>query len=163
MKPVDIEQRVKRARELFTAGYNCSQSVFMAFSDLFEVEPQLAATLSAPLGGGMGRLREVCGAVSGMALTAGMLRPAYDPADLAAKGANYALVQQFAEAFRAEHGAIVCRELLGLSVRKEGPTPEARTATYYRKRPCVELVASAARIVAEYINAQCTIHNSQLS
>ncbi len=159
MKPIDIEQRVARARELFTSGYNCTQSVFLAFSDLFEVEPRLAATLSAPLGGGMGRLREVCGAVSGMALTAGFLRPAFDPADRTAKAENYALVQQFAEAFRAEHGAIVCRELLGLSVPKEAPTPEPRTAEYYRKRPCVELVASAARIVAQYIHSQGTLPN----
>ncbi len=148
---IDLESRVKRARELFSSGYNCSQSVFMAYADLFEMEPRMAATLSAPLGGGMGRLREVCGAVSGMALLAGQLIPAYDPSDRQAKAENYALVQHFAERFREENGAIVCRELLGLSVQKEDPTPAERTAEYYRKRPCVEYVATAARIVGEWL------------
>ncbi len=78
---IDIEKRVQQARELFVKGYNCSQSVFMAYSDLFDVEPRLAATISGPLGGGMGRLREVCGAVSGMSLIAGIQRPIVDPAD----------------------------------------------------------------------------------
>lgn len=151
---IDVEARVKQARELFTSGYNCSQSLFMAYADLFELEPRLAATLSAPLGGGMGRLREVCGAVSGMALVAGFAIPAADPTDRDAKAANYTLVQHFAEAFRRENGAIVCRELLGLSVQKEEPTPAERTAEYYRKRPCVEYVASAARIVGEWLKAR---------
>jgi C_GCAxxG_C_C family probable redox protein len=151
---IDVEARVKQARELFTSGYNCSQSLFMAYADLFELEPRLAATLSAPLGGGMGRLREVCGAVSGMALVAGFAIPAVDPTDRDAKAANYALVQHFAEAFRRENGAIVCRELLGLSVQKEEPTPAERTTEYYRKRPCVEYVASAARIVGEWLKAR---------
>lgn len=148
---IDLESRVKRARELFSSGYNCSQSVFMAYADLFEIEPRMAATLSAPLGGGMGRLREVCGAVSGMALLAGQLIPVYDPSDRQAKAENYALVQHFAERFREENGAIVCRELLGLSLQKEDPTPAERTAEYYRKRPCVEYVATAARIVGEWL------------
>ncbi len=152
MKPIDLEARVARARELFTQGYNCTQSLFLAYSDLFDLDPTLAATLSAPLGGGMGRLREVCGAVSGMSLVAGLLCPAHDPADRESKAANYALVQHFAEEFRREHGAIVCRELLGLTVRKEEPQPAERTPEYYRKRPCVELVASAARIVGTYIS-----------
>lgn len=151
---IDLQERKKRARELFTSGYNCAQSVFLAYVDLFGVDRTLAATLSAPLGGGMGRLREVCGAVSGMSLLAGLIVPAADPADREAKAENYALVQRFAEQFRCENGAIVCRELLGLSVRKEDPMPEARTAEYYRKRPCVEYVASAARIVGEWLQTQ---------
>lgn len=151
---IDLQEREKRARELFTSGYNCAQSVFLAYVDLFGVDRTLAATLSAPLGGGMGRLREVCGAVSGMSLLAGLIVPAADPTDREAKAGNYALVQRFAEQFRRENGAIVCRELLGLSVKKEDPTPEARTAEYYRKRPCVEYVASAARIVGEWLQKQ---------
>ncbi len=150
---IDIEKRVQRARELFLEGYNCSQSVFLAYSDLFGLEPRLAATLSGPLGGGMGRLREVCGAVSGMSLIAGFARPFIDPADRSSKAANYALVQELAERFRSENGAIVCRELLGLTQKKDNPTPAERTAEYYRKRPCVELVASAARIVGEKLGA----------
>lgn len=152
MEKVDVEVRVKRARDLFTQGYNCTQAVFLAYHDLFKVETELAATLSAPLGGGMGRLREVCGAVSGMALAAGFLQPANNPSDRAAKAANYALVQQFAEEFRQENGAIVCRELLGLTQQKDTPTPSERTEEYYRKRPCVEYVATAARIIGEEIN-----------
>lgn len=152
---IDLQERVQRARELFTSGYNCTQSVFLAYSDLFDLDPRFAATISAPLGGGMGRLREVCGAVSGMTLLAGLLAPAYDPKDQAAKAANYALVQRFAERFREENGAIVCRELLGLVQRKDEPTPSPRTAEYYKKRPCAEYVATAARIVGEYLVGLC--------
>ena len=135
-----LEERVEKACDLFRQGYNCSQSVFLAYNDL--------------LGGGMGRLREVCGAVSGMSLIAGFLAPCPDPAVRQAKAATYALVQEFAERFRAENGAIVCRELLGLACRKEEPVPAERTAEYYKKRPCVELVACAARIVGEYLQRQ---------
>lgn len=99
----------------------------------------------------MGRLREVCGAVSGMSLIAGFLAPCPDPTVRESKAATYALVQSFAERFRAENGSIVCRELLGLTCRKEEPVPAERTADYYRKRPCVELVACAARIVGEHL------------
>ena len=157
-----LEERVEKARDLFRQGYNCSQSVFLAYNDLLGVESTLAATISGPLGGGMGRLREVCGAVSGMSLIAGFLAPCPDPAARQAKAATYALVQEFAERFRAENGAIVCRELLGLACRellglacrKEEPVPAERTAEYYKKRPCVELVACAARIVGEYLQRQ---------
>lgn len=148
---INLQEREQRARQLFQSGYNCAQSVFLAYSDYFGVEESLAATLSAPLGGGMGRLREVCGAVSGMLLLAGLIAPAADPTDREAKVRNYALVQHFAEQFRAENGAIVCRELLGLTQRKDEPIPEERTAEYYRKRPCVEYVAAAARIVGRYL------------
>ena len=116
-----LEERVEKACDLFRQGYNCSQSVFLAYNDLLGVESTLAATISGPLGGGMGRLREVCGAVSGMSLIAGFLAPCPDPAVRQAKAATYALVQEFAERFRAENGAIVCRELLGLACRKEEP------------------------------------------
>ena len=130
-----LEERVEKARDLFRQGYNCSQSVFLAYNDLLGVESTLAATISGPLGGGMGRLREVCGAVSGMSLIAGFLAPCPDPAVRQAKAATYALVQEFAERFRAENGAIVCRELLGLACRKEEPVPAERTAEYYKKAP----------------------------
>lgn len=149
IKNIDIEARVKRARELFLSGYNCAQSVFMAYSDLYGMDEEFAATVSASFGGGMGRLREVCGAVSGMSLLASFISPAADPTQRAARSANYALVQEFAEAFRAENGAIVCRELLGLSQQKDEPMPSERNAEYYRKRPCVEYVACAARVVGE--------------
>ena len=145
-----LEERVEKARDLFRQGYNCSQSVFLAYNDLLGVESTLAATISGPLGGGMGRLREVCGAVSGMSLIAGFLAPCPDPAARQAKAATYALVQEFAERFRAENGAIVCRELLGLgAAQADRPVSEARTPEYYRKRPCAELVAFAAGLLEE--------------
>lgn len=115
-----LEERVEKARDLFRQGYNCSQSVFLAYNDLLGVESTLAATISGPLGGGMGRLREVCGAVSGMSLIAGFLAPCPDPAVRQAKAATYALVQEFAERFRAENGAIVCRETAGARLPQGG-------------------------------------------
>ena len=148
---INVEERVEHARELFRQGYNCAQAVFVTYSDVVSLDPQMAATITGPLGAGMGRLREVCGTVSGMSLIAGFLSPCADPSDRKAKGETYALVQRFAEAFRTENGSIVCRELLGLACRKEDPMPAERTAEYYRKRPCVELVACAARIVGEYL------------
>lgn len=150
---IDIEERVQRSRDLFREGYNCSQSVLLAYCDLFGLDPTLAATLSAPLGGGLSRLREVCGAVSGMAMVAGLIRPYNDPSVRSAKGETYALVQELAERFRSENGAIVCRELLGLTRPKDDPTPSERTEAYYRKRPCPELIACAARIVGEKLRS----------
>ena len=149
---VNIDERVALARELFTSGYNCAQSVFIAYRDLANMDEQTAATISAPFGGGMGRLREVCGAVSGMTMCAGYIAPNAQPNDNVNKKLCYSMVQEFAEKFRQENGAIVCRELLGLSQQKDNPTPSERTAEYYRKRPCVEYVATAARIVGEKIN-----------
>lgn len=148
---IEIEERVARARNFFTAGYNCAQAVALAYEDITELDTQTLARLTVSFGGGMSRLREVCGAVSGMAFIAGVLVPADNPLDLAAKRENYALMQSFAEKFRTENGSIVCRELLGLTQCKDEPTPSERTAEYYRKRPCVEYVATAARIVGEYI------------
>ena len=110
--------------------------------------------LAAPFGGGMGRMREVCGTVSGMTLLAGAIKPAVNPQNLEERKDNYALVQYFAEQFRAENGDIVCRRLLGLepmAERAETPMPSERTAEYYKKRPCVEYVGCAARIVGEYL------------
>jgi C_GCAxxG_C_C family probable redox protein len=153
MSKMDIEQRAARAKELFLSGYNCCQSVVLAFEDITKLEPELAATISAPFGGGMGRLREVCGAVSGMTMVAGFISPCPTNSDAVAKKENYALVQQFAEAFREQNGAIVCRTLLGLDHTKDNPTPSPRTAEYYKKRPCAELVADAARIVAQHLAA----------
>lgn len=150
---VNIEERVAYARDLFTSGYNCAQAVFIAYRDLAGIDEQTAATFSAPFGGGMGRLREVCGAVSGMTMCAGYIAPNSQPNDIVNKKLCYATVQELAENFRQENGSIVCRELLGLTQRKDDPTPSARTAEYYSKRPCVEYVAIAARIVGEKINA----------
>ncbi len=149
---VNVEERSVAARNYFTQGYNCAQSVVLAYSDIMGVDSQTLATLSAPFGGGMGRLREVCGAVSGMVMIAGVLAPAYDPSQKSAKSENYKLVQSLAEEFRTQNRSIVCRELLGLTQMKDEPTPSERTPEYYKKRPCADLVAMAAEIVGHEIN-----------
>ena len=154
MKRVDVEERVSRAKELFRSGYNCSQSVALAYADFTSLSEESIATVAASFGGGMGRLREVCGAVSGMSLLASFIEPSPANDDAEAKRRNYALVQHFAEAFRQQNGAIVCRTLLGLDVQSQEPTPSPRTEEYYRKRPCAELVGDAARIVGEYLNSK---------
>lgn len=147
MKSIDVRARAERAGQYFKEGYNCAQSVFMAYADVFDMEAGMAARFASSFGGGMGRLREVCGTCSGMFMVASMAIPADDPTDKAAKAANYALVQELAEDFRRENGSIICRELLGLDHKQDCPTPSERTAEYYRKRPCGELVMLAAEIV----------------
>ena len=153
MVKVDATQRASKAKEYFLEGYNCAQSVVLAYADVINLDPKLAATISAPFGGGMGRLREVCGAVSGMTMVAGMLYPNSEPNDTPNKKATYAAVQDLAEKFRQENGFIVCRELLGLTTTKDEPTPSERTQEYYKRRPCAEYVEIAARIVGEKINS----------
>lgn len=150
---VDIEQRTKQARELFLGGYNCAQAVFMTYRDVAAMSEEAAATVAAPFGGGMGRLREVCGAVSGMTMVAGFLAPNSQPNDNENKKKLYAMVQALAEEFRLENGSIVCRELLGLTQQKDDPTPSPRTGEYYKRRPCADYVEIAARIVGEKINS----------
>ena len=154
---IDVDERVERACGYFKSGYNCAQAVVMAFDDVMEQSPEMLARIAAPFGGGIGRMREVCGTVSGMAFVAGAIAPSSDPKNLEERKNNYALVQHFAEEFRRENGDIVCRRLLGLEPieeRKETPMPSERTAEYYRKRPCSEYVGCAARIVAEYLNSK---------
>lgn len=155
---IDIEKRVTRAVGYFKSGYNCAQAVVMAYDDIMDLSVEALAKIAAPFGGGMGRMREVCGTVSGMTFIAGAILPAINPQNLEERKANYALVQHFAERFRQENGDIVCRRLLGLepmAERSETPMPSQRTEEYYRKRPCAEYVASAARIVAEYLAERC--------
>ncbi len=145
------EERALRAKEYFNKGYNCAQSVALAYADITSLDEAMVAKITASFGGGMGRLREVCGAVSGMAFVASFISPCPTAEDAEAKKANYALVQHFAERFREQNGAIVCRQLLGLDRPKDEPTPSPRTAEYYRKRPCAEYVYDAALIVGEYL------------
>ena len=139
------------ARALFLQGYNCSQAVLCAFGDLTGLDIDAAARMASSFGGGLSRLREVCGTVSGAALVLGLLRGYSDPKDFGAKKAHYALVQDFAARFRAQNRAIVCRELLRDVDATPGGVPEARTAEYYKKRPCPNLVYSAARILDEML------------
>lgn len=143
--------RREKAMALFEEGYNCAQSVFLAFADLHGMDEKMAAALSSSFGGGMGRLREVCGAVSGMFMTIGLLYGYDDPKATTEKSDLYARVQALAADFEKENDSIVCRDLLGLTVKKEAPTPQARTTEYYQKRPCKELVGDAAELLERYI------------
>lgn len=141
----------EKARELFKQGYNCSQAVFCAFAEELGIDFETAAKLSSSFGGGMGRLREVCGAVSGMFMVAGLKYGNTSPTDNETKKEHYARIQELAKRFRDQNGSIVCRELLGLNHKSDNPTPEKRTEEYYKKRPCDELVAMAADIIEKYI------------
>lgn len=134
------------AEQYFKDGYNCSQSVLLAFSDLTGLERETAAMLASSFGGGVGRMREVCGAVSGAAMVLGLLKGYSDPKAAEEKRAHYHLVQEFARRFRQENGSIICRELLNGAGGSGGSDPEPRTAEYYKKRPCPKLVNCAAQI-----------------
>lgn len=163
MTTEQIEQRAQRAQELFKQGYNCSQSVFAACADLYGItDESLALRLAASFGGGIGRMRMVCGAASGMFMLAGLQNGSATPHDNDGKMANYAFVQQLAGDFKAKYGSLICAELLGLAPknsslsRGEGqgevsPRPEERTPQYYEKRPCSEMVAEAVRIFLKLI------------
>lgn len=150
-----IEKSVyaQKAMDLFKEGFNCSQSVFLAFKDMYKMDSKIAFMLSSSFGGGMGRLREVCGAVSGMFMVAGVLYGYDDPKDYEAKKVHYERIQQLAKEFELRNGSIVCRQLLGLGEGKDTPAPEKRTQEYYKKRPCAELVGIAAAIMEQYIIA----------
>jgi len=142
--------RALRAKAFFEQGYNCAQAVVLAFDDETGFDPKTAAKVASSFGGGMGRLREVCGAVSGMFLALGASCGTDDPDDAEGKKAQYQDIQALAAKYREENGSNICRELLGLSEKTSEPTPERRTNEYYRKRPCGELVACAAQILDEY-------------
>lgn len=144
-------QKGQEAKALFEQGYNCAQSVAGVFAEEMGLPVETVLRLASPFGGGMGRMREVCGAVSGMLLALGMLRGYNDPRNPAEKRELYALVQQLAGHFREKNGSIVCHELLGLDKGPSEPTPEARTETYYKKRPCGELICCSADILADYL------------
>lgn len=142
----------ERAIELFKQGYNCSQAVVGTFCDECGLDFETAIKIASSFGGGMGRLREVCGAVSGMFIVAGMKYGYTDPKDNTIKAEHYKRIQQLAERFKEKNRFIVCRELLGISTHSESYIPEERTKEYYKKRPCSDLVGDAAEIMEEYIN-----------
>ena len=146
---MNSEQRIARAVELFKMGYNCAQSVTAAFADEYGYTEEQALKMSASFGGGIGRMRETCGAACGMFILAGLETGCVDPDDRQGKADNYAFVQKLAGEFREKNGSLICAELLGLRERKpQVPTPEQRTESYYMKRPCVKMVETAARIWA---------------
>ena len=145
--------REEMARAYFAEGYNCSQAVVLAFAEEIGLPPAQLAKAASSFGGGMGRLREVCGAVSGMFLVCGFLMGYDDPQASTEKAAHYARIQALAAAFKAEIGCdtIVCRELLGSEGKDTSPTPSARTASYYTRRPCGDMVGVAARVLENYL------------
>ena len=142
--------KADNAKELFEGGCNCCQAVFCAFRDETNLSEEDALRLSAGFGGGMGRMREVCGAVSGMIMVLSNRFATTDPNDHAKKKELYEIIQKASAEFREENGSIICRELLGLTEKVSDPNPEARTAAYYKKRPCSELVHCAAQIAEKY-------------
>ena len=149
---IDKQKRMKRAEELFMQGFNCSQSVATAFSDVYGYAEEQMLRVSAGFGAGIGRMRLSCGAFNAMALLAGLENGSVTPGDREGKSANYMTVQQLAARFQEEHGSLICAELLKL--KQDAPLSyeaSERTAEYYQKRPCVKQIISAARIYAEYL------------
>lgn len=139
----------EKAAQLFLQGYNCAQAVAVAFCDVTGLQPEFAAKMASSFGGGMGRLREVCGAVSGMLMVAGLLYGYAVPGDDQIKKEHYQLVQHLAGQFREEVGSIVCREILKNPPTDPAPTP--RTEEFYRKRPCTRMVMLAAQVLDRYL------------
>lgn len=163
-----VEEARNKAVENFTGGFNCAQSVFAVFAEMAGIDRNTALKISQGFGGGMGRQREVCGAVSGMILALSSFEGTENPSDKETKDRLYQTVQELCQKFRQKNGSIVCRELLGLvpvgqsedALKNktpiehvaENPVSEERTSEYYKKRPCSELCADASEILCEWIN-----------
>lgn len=143
------------AKQNFLNGYNCSQAVLLAFCEDFGLEKETALKISEPFGGGMGRMREVCGTVTGMFMVLGLAMGNSDAKDGSTKKNVYKSVQELAEKFKQDNGSIICRELLGLQkANKESYVPSERTTEYYKKRPCPELCKYAADILEDYLKEE---------
>lgn len=154
---MDKTDRAKRAAELFREGYNCAQSVVLAFEDQLPLSREHLAAMSSSFGGGMGRLRQVCGAVSGMFILAGFAHGTVSPADDKAKAEHYRLIQELAAEFTCRNDSIICRELLGLDLKTgqaDDFIPSKRTESYYASRPCEQFVYDAAEIVSRCFRAE---------
>jgi len=143
--------RKEKAMQSFLDGYNCAQCMIIAFEDLLTIDAETALKIASPFGGGMGRLREVCGSVSGMFMILGYVRGYHEAGDYDGKKELYEHIQELARRYEEANGSIICRELLGLSVKHEEATPEKRTEEYYKKRPCAEKIGSAAEILEQYL------------
>lgn len=146
-----MESRVQRAVDTFESGFNCCQSVFATYADLFGMDRENALRMSCSMGGGVGRMREICGTVSAMALLAGFQCGNTNPQDEEAKTYNYEKVRALADAFKEKQGTIICRELLGIQDREQSAAPSERTQQYYATRPCSQLVACAAELIEEML------------
>ncbi len=141
--------RADKARNAFLTGYNCTQAMLVAFSDKLGIPAEELLKAAQPLGGGLSRLREVCGAVSGGALVLGSFFGTANPKDHETKSEVYKKTQLFGKRFEELNGSVVCRDLLGLKEQRSDPSPEHRSASYYAKRPCAELVWLAALLIAQ--------------
>ncbi len=146
--------RAEKAKAYFEQGYNCAQAVTLAFADEMGLKPEEAAKLASSFGGGFGRLREVCGCVSGMALAAGAICGYSDPKAKEEKAEHYALIQKLAGEFKEKNGSIICRELLEGINNDTNPVPEDRTESYYKKRPCADFAYAAADILEKEMEAR---------
>lgn len=150
----ELEVRVQRAVDNFMQGYGCCQSVVAAFADLYNLDDTMAKRIAAGFGGGVGRMRMMCGAVSGIVILAGLDRGQIDGADRKGKSMCYKVVQELLDEFKVQNGSVVCAELLGLKGHEKAVSSyvaSPRTAEYYKTRPCAAKVESAARIFAEYL------------
>ena len=145
------EERAQKAYDLFCEGYNCAQAVAIAFSDIIMLDKETISRLVSGFGGGFGRMREVCGAISGGVFVLNAIFGVFDINNVESKAKHYSLIQELLKTFEAENGSFICRELLGLDVKNEAPTPEKRNAQYYKKRPCAELCAISAKITSKII------------
>ena len=145
-----MSKRSEKAKELFKAGYNCSQAVLGVFCEEFGMDFDTALKISSSFGGGMGRMREVCGTVSGMFMAAGLAFAKTDSSPRNKKE-QYKIVQELAMEFKNKNGSIICRELLQGIENSANPTPSPRTEAYYKKRPCIELVADSVEIFEKFL------------
>ncbi len=145
------EARAEYALSLFKSGYNCAQSVFAAYADLLGMDTETALKMSSAMGGGIGRMREVCGTVSAMAMLAGLKEGNADPENEEAKEHIYALVRRMSALFKEQQGTIICRELLGIEGMEESAKPSIRTPEFYASRPCGRIIACAAEIIEDVL------------
>lgn len=140
------------AEQNFLSGYNCTQAVVMAFKDELGIDEDILVKVSSSFGGGFGRMREVCGAVSAMGIVIGLLEGKdFSVEGIQAKAEQYAKIQKLAAEFKDINGSIVCRELLGAKLAATNPQPDERTPEYYKKRPCAKLVGDMAEILENYL------------
>lgn len=150
----DMEVRISRAVGNFMQGYGCCQSVVAAFADLYGLDDLMAKRIAAGFGGGVGRMRMMCGAVSGLVILVGLDCGQTEGSDREGKSACYKIVQELLAQSKAENGSIICAEILGLKGHEKAQSSyqaSARTAEYYKSRPCAAKVESAARIFAKYL------------
>lgn len=146
---VIVMTKAELAKSYFEEGYNCCQAVVLAFVDEMGIEKEAALKIASSFGGGVGRLREVCGAVSGACIVAGALFGYSDASAKEEKAEHYKLIQHFAKEFETRNGSIVCKVLTG--IEKGSHIPTERTAQFYKKRPCSSLVFDAAEILETII------------